>query len=280
MNVCSNRGLECDEAACPPYRVTQVLGKGRGLVATRRINVGEVLLEEMPMMVIESRHSKISLKEFREHYDRLDTETKAKILELNDSTHDYIENQTKKEAGNSDDEDETLRALRIFSNNSIEVCEREEMYPRKEGALYTHISLINHSCNPNCTWSWVKADFRRKKVIAVKPIGKNEEILVNYLDKEDFNFSLRQERREELLDKFHFICKCVECCLDNEALATNERIRLQIQSKIGTVQSLMGRYDKASTATALTISQEIVQLTEVLGMVIETPRCGQIFLES
>ena len=95
------------------------------------------------MMVIESRRSKISLKEFREHYDRLDTETKAKILELNDSTPDYIDHQTKKEAGNSDDEDETLRALRIFSNNSIEVCEREEMYPRKEGALYTHISLIN-----------------------------------------------------------------------------------------------------------------------------------------
>ena len=75
-----------------------------------------------------------------------------------------------------------------------QVCEVASLYSPTEGALYNQISLLNHSCNPNSVWSWTKDDFRRKTVRVMKPIQKGEEIVVNYVDLEEFNYGSRDAR--------------------------------------------------------------------------------------
>ena len=176
----------------------------------------------------------------------------------------------------------SMKAFRIFCNNSIAVCEVSELQPRCEGGLYNHISLLNHSCNPNSSWSWVMGNLRKKVVRAVRMIRKNEEIEINYLDKQEFNFSSRQLRREKLLEEFYFICQCSECSLDNEAFASNESTRGEIRGKVEEIKTLMSKYDKASTASTLMASQCIVKLTRYLRLDIEIPRmflnCYQVAL--
>ena len=284
---CQKKDWSRHSSNCPPYKVSHILGKGRGLVATRRIKAGEVVVEENPLIVIEGhqRQFKLSHEEFRSHFEKLDSNHQKKILELYDPTADQCSLQQADLQGKPDEDtskNTSMKAFRIFSNNSINVCEVAELQPRGEGGLYNQISLLNHSCNPNSSWSWVLGNLRRKVVRAVRTIGKNEEIQVNYLDQQDFNFASRQLRREKLLEEFYFICQCAECSLDNEAFASNERTREEIRGLTEDVQKLMIKYDKASTVSALVASQTIVRLTRYLRLDIEIPRmlldCYQVAL--
>ena len=146
------------------------------------------------------------------------------------------------------------------------------LYSGTEGGLYHHISLLNHSCNPNCVWSWTKDDFRRKVVRAVKTIKKGEEVLANYVDTEEFNFGSRDHRRSVLVDKFGFICKCSECSLDNDELDLNEQQRKEVVENIKLVKDLMNKFEERSTVSALKTGQETVRVVRELGLVYEVPR--------
>ena len=146
--------------------------------------------------------------------------------------------------------------------------------------MYHQIALLNHSCNPNSIWSWVKGDFRKKVVRAVKTIKKGEEVLVNYVDTEDFNFGLREYRRAILVDKFGFICKCSECCLDGQELELSEQQRKEVVENIKLVKELMNKFNEKATVSALKTGQETVKLVREMGLVYEVPRlllnCYQI----
>ena len=171
-----------------------------------------------------------------------------------------------------EEEEEYIRAQRIFAANSMQVCEVGALYSATEGALYHHISLINHSCNPNAVWSWTKGDFRRKVVRAIKPIKKGEEILVNYVDLEDFNYGNRESRRLALVDKFGFLCKCSECSLEGSEFDLNEQQRLEIVQNLETVKALMGKHEERSTMVALKTGSSTVVLVKELGLMLELPR--------
>ena len=74
--------------ACPPFRVREVPGMGRGLLATRKIKAGSIILEELPILVYRATSHQFfpKIKTF------LKTNTNpsdmAKILSL----HDPLEN--------------------------------------------------------------------------------------------------------------------------------------------------------------------------------------------
>ena len=310
-------GLECQKSdwkthkpACPPFRVTKLPGRGKGVLATRKINVGEIIMEEVPLMVIDSPDSEVAVDVFKQEFAKVDDEAKRKVLSLFDPLNDEIKlemqnsisqiekaiekqrlsdpsdekihemtNQLEslsadldKHAEDDNEGDQTEAALRIFSGNSIQVCEVASIYSSTEGGLYHQISLINHSCNPNSVWSWVKDDFRKKVVRAVKTIKKGEEIVANYVDTEEFNFGSRDLRRSVLLDKFGFICKCSECVLDYTELELNEQQRKEVVENIKLVKDLMNKFEERATVSALKTGQDTVKLVKELGLVYEVPR--------
>jgi len=293
-------------------------GRGRGIVATRKINVGEVIMEETPLMVIDSPNSEVAVDVFKTEFAKIDDKVKQTILTLFDPINDElklelqssisdIEREIKKQK-EADPENETVNqlteklqslgadlvkdteadsegditeaALRIFSGNSLQVCEVSSIYSSTEGALFHQISLLNHSCHPNSVWSWVKDDYRRKVVRAVKTIKKGEEVLANYVDTEEFNFGSRDYRRAMLVDKFGFICKCSVCCLDGEEFELNEQQRKEVVENIKLVKDLMNKFDEKSTLSALKTGHETVRLVREMGLVYEVPRlllnCYQI----
>ena len=50
---CQRNDWKNHKPSCPPYRVREVPGKGRGVFATRKINPGIVIMEERPMIVLD-----------------------------------------------------------------------------------------------------------------------------------------------------------------------------------------------------------------------------------
>jgi len=305
---CQKQNWKIHKPACPPYKVIKIEGKGKGLVATRKVAAGDVLLQEMPLMVIDSTDSEVSSDHFKLEFEVLGEATQKKVLELFDPVKDdlkleLLENINEVEAGirkgreedpgnqelgelvqrmgelgagiirEADEEEEDyIRAQRIFAANSMQVCEVGAIYSSTEGALYHHISLINHSCNPNAVWSWTKGNFRKKVVRAIKPIKKGEEILVNYIDLEDFNYGNKESRRLALVDKFGFFCKCSECSLEGDEFDLNEQHRLEVVQNLETVKTLMAKHNERSTVQALNTGSSTVVLVKELGLMLELPR--------
>ncbi|KAI9255497.1 hypothetical protein BY458DRAFT_480508 [Sporodiniella umbellata] len=68
------------------------------------------------------------------------------------------------------------------------------------GALF-----FNHSCNPNT--AFVGLPNGQLAFRTIRPVKKDEELVVSYIDV----YSCRDERRQELLTTKHFWCKCKRC---------------------------------------------------------------------
>ena len=261
-------------SSCPPYRVREVPGKGRGLVATRQIQPGEIILEERPLLLLDGKPLEIS------------EETRAKLLTLHDLADNYVElisegvirlmAENKKLAVLLDDENDKIRRI-IFCNGVCLVNTSEHDNPllqshSKMGAVYHDISFINHSSNPNVTWTWVRGDLQRKRVIAMKVIERDQEILVNYKDEEELNYGSRQSRRQFLLENLAFLCRCSECSLEGAALLENERIRAKIRRRNRKIAALLGECCPSKQLTAARLRHDTVQLVKQLDLQREIPK--------
>ena len=89
---------------CQGFSVKSIPGKGLGLVATRSIRQGEVILSEDPLLFIPNEDNEM-LKSLKFQFENLSAENKKKVLNLCD---------------NNPEEGEEKKILRIFTVNRIQ----------------------------------------------------------------------------------------------------------------------------------------------------------------
>jgi len=251
---------------CRPFKMFLDENRGRGLKATRTLNLGDLVISEIPLLVLKPKETGGNL--FKKKFASMDSISRQTILNL----HDPGEQSSADNFYNTGEDSEYRRALRIFTANSIKVCEVPELCPVQEGALYETISLLNHSCNPNVTWSWDNKDLRRKEVRVLKTIKKGEELVVNYYDFESFNFGTRDYRRNVLEQRFNFKCSCLECQLEGVLLDENEARRRFISNALKEVKDLLRSHDQSSVGAAMKQGYLVLGAIRELGLVLEMPR--------
>ena len=171
-----------------PYKLVQIEGKGRGLVATRTLEVGELVLSERAFL-------KISFKSKITSFFRLiefEPEIRAKLMNLScpadSSLKDFDDNQI---------------LQRKFEANCIAMHTGVE---NDVSLVFEMISMINHSCMPNVVWFPEDADKERKEVRVCRRIQEGEEIVASYI--ELAQLPLRQQRREMLRPR-GFFCRSI-----------------------------------------------------------------------
>lgn len=163
-----NEKLE-PEPKSTPYRETQIPGKDVGLVATRTIKAGELIMARIPgLMVNENAIQKLGRKTVSEllirAVDDLPFHHRQSLLNL--STH-------------SAPSDYGDKIYRILQTNSFRTG-----YHDGDNAFYslfTEVSRINHDCRPNCAYYFDHLDFRQK-VVAVREIAVGEELTIAYYE--------------------------------------------------------------------------------------------------
>ena len=209
-----------------PYKLVQIEGKGRGLVATRTLEVGELVLSERAFL-------KISFKSKITSFFRLiefEPEIRAKLMNLScpadSSLKDFDDNQI---------------LQRKFEANCIAMHTGVE---NDASLVFEMILMINHSCVPNVVWFPEDADETRKEVRACRRIQEGEEIVASYI--ELAQLPLRQQRREMLRPRGFFcrsilfslsklVCqslppRCELCALSGEELEKNEQLRRRLMN--------------------------------------------------
>jgi len=225
--------MKAEESSKLSYKVSDVGdGKGRGLVATRTLEAGEVIVIEEPLLVVYSTENEDILEELTNS----SPEVKAGIMSLSDlgdldfGCANFFSSLTLE---NQHPDIKMLEVLmRKFRANMHSAPGESE---DDSCAIYETICLINHSCSPNAICV-DNEDGERFEVRACQRILEGEEILVSYYIFSDL--PSRQERIAEIQEDRYFQCRCGLCSLSGEDLAEDESIRLKIRELSNEIERL------------------------------------------
>eukprot|EP00746_Dinoflagellata_sp_MGD_P123070 gnl/MRDRNA2_/MRDRNA2_57797_c0_seq2.p1 gnl/MRDRNA2_/MRDRNA2_57797_c0~~gnl/MRDRNA2_/MRDRNA2_57797_c0_seq2.p1 ORF type:complete len:247 (+),score=24.82 gnl/MRDRNA2_/MRDRNA2_57797_c0_seq2:162-902(+) len=181
----SSRSTDC-------CAVVPVTGKGLGVVATRDIARGELIVSETPLIVRRRGDAISSCGPAWKQFYALSLGQRAVVCSLHDA-HVYA---------NHDGD--------LGGNKSLEGILNSNCYARggdtDQGLLSEIISRFNHSCVPNCEHSFDE-DFFQGQVYACSAIPVGSELCTTYVDVID----TRADRIDQLKDMYGFQCECPAC---------------------------------------------------------------------
>ncbi|XP_039770703.1 histone-lysine N-methyltransferase SMYD3 isoform X4 [Ornithorhynchus anatinus] len=103
--------------------------------------------------------------------------------------------------------------------------------------LYPSMSLLNHSCDPNCVIVFEGTSLFLR---AVREIQKGEELTICYLDV----LLPSQERQKQLKEQYCFACDCIRCKTqdkDVDMLAGEEPFWKEVKDAVDTVEELQSQ---------------------------------------
>ena len=180
-----HQGFDCLKCLPQPiihkdiYTFVKISGKGIGIIASRDIKCGELIIEERPTMICKSGES------LQEQFKKLSAIEQKYIISLSNVQHEcrYLEG--------------------ILKTNAF--------YRQRDNSLYLFIiiSRFNHSCLPNVHQAFRSPNLR---IYASRHIMKGEELCITYVP-----LSKPMEIvRQELLERYCFVCMCELCVMKDE----------------------------------------------------------------
>jgi len=176
---------------CGKVAVRDIPGKGKGVVAMKDIEMGEVIITENPLMLFKAGNG------LTECLSKMSDRGKRKLMSLYDR-----------------DDDENRTVLGILLTN----CLAGRM---ATSVLYYLISRLNHSCEPNVI---VDQKFPTS-VIAIRTIPKGAEISWCYNG--DAMYQDKQRRHAELQQGWSIQdCQCRSCSLPADKQKVSDETRL------------------------------------------------------
>ena len=155
---CSDANWRFHKPLCKPsasatgFRLTDLPGKGQGLVAVRGLAPGELVITEEPIIVFTDGEP---MGEILTRFEELSEAEQSAVLGLYDPGEDSS-NQTEGVA-----EERHKRFLRISWANGLQLSGLPE-HGEPGSGLYATVSRLNHSCAPNVVWSWREGDSSRR----------------------------------------------------------------------------------------------------------------------
>ncbi|XP_055438046.1 histone-lysine N-methyltransferase SMYD3 isoform X1 [Bubalus kerabau] len=120
--------------------------------------------------------------------------------------------------------------------NSFTIC-NAEMQEVGVG-LYPSMSLLNHSCDPNCS---IVFNGPHLLLRAVRDIEAGEELTICYLDM----LMTSEERRKQLRDQYCFDCDCFRCQTqdkDADMLTGDEQVWKEVQESLKKIEELKAHW--------------------------------------
>jgi len=195
---------------CIPLMISEFEGKGRGLVAARDFEKGELIFEDPA--VINVREISPPNGEWVDH--RVINAIKKQMADMSEKEKaDFY----KLPQADSDKEGCSLQSVIQFGIEENFLVELKIFLRNKiDGMIFLNKTLTNHSCSPNAVkGKLVKSpggDSRQRiEVRATRNISKGEEVTTFYIMNPTTVNMLRPEIRAMLKRVFGFDCKCPIC---------------------------------------------------------------------
>ncbi|KAI9693397.1 MAG: hypothetical protein M1820_009326 [Bogoriella megaspora] len=247
------------------YAIQPSPGKGLGVFATKPIKYGTRILCEKPLIAI--RDTCYTQDNVEKAYRNLDLDAQRAFLNLA-SAHTidpaawpagYFPEPLCAVAATS------RSVYSIYQTNCVDISTDHGI----GSAVFEVMSRINHSCLPNCFFSWNKK-LQKETVHAIRDIGEGEELFVAYC-----NLIKAKDERADKLRAYGFDCGC-QACLDEDSededgnpqeTSDDRRYRLeQLADDLDYYRRLPEVAVHAKQMNPITHAQEQIQLLEKEGI--------------
>lgn len=195
-------------------------GMGRVAIASRDFSVGELVLEEAPLMTWSVGKTDSDYhSNFLRAYTKASQAERSAVLEM---AHPELESTSKRMEAlrlvaasiGSQFKLETsiaLKLLAIRETNAHEyygAVEHDFFDPAPRVALFRLGSKVAHSCLPNLMYS-SKNENGGLRYIAIRPIRAGDRVTCSYIG--NIWGTPTYERRARLRDRYAFVCHCARC---------------------------------------------------------------------
>ncbi|KAK4155259.1 SET domain-containing protein 5 [Chaetomidium leptoderma] len=234
-----------DGKKSPPYELRDIPGKGIGVVATRKISRGQVLMIDYAAVVADAQFpSRVKRKQgsqlLRQAVERLPAADE--ILNL---------------ARSSPDPDTVSVAEDVMKTNSftVEIAGKDYM------ALFPRIARMNHACKPS-TLTRFNSTTLSNIVYAFHDIQPEEELTISYSP-----FGLASAARHTTLSKWGFTCTCSLCASSPAVLAASDVRRDRISALSKKVVELVQRGGEGNFKAAVELYAQAVADVKEEGLV-------------
>ncbi|KAF2261323.1 SET domain-containing protein [Lojkania enalia] len=232
------------------YVVLPSLGKGLGVFAVRALEVGDIVMQEAPALLVHPppfrqgmgyNVTEVGIRA-RAAFEELSEDAQAEIMSLTA----YYRPAEARLPGF-----DLLKA--IFSSNAYNTGADLGLFPK--------IARINHSCRPNAGYSW-NAAIGKRVVYASRKIGEGEEITVSYIP-----LLLSVSERQKRLDPYGFKCGCDACAAEESARKAGDRRRRDIRDAFNqlereSISDLVN--DKAGNKKAQQLARQSAKLAHLV----------------
>jgi len=204
-------------------------GKGLGLIASKFIKKGTLILKEQPQIpIIYQPYIPNSFNKYLKvisYFDQMCQSDQKEYLELHDEVSaseklHLLKAITEEMESDPKKAEKVLKIVCIYQTNAY------------DDGLRIKTARINHSCQPNAIPSLEVNEIR-----AISDIEAGQEITISYSTR-NFGFGMRsRENRQKILkDKMNFICECDFCKEGEEDDKTV--VQLKIEELIDKVTEL------------------------------------------
>jgi len=257
-----------DYGGSSPFRLVEIKDKGFGMVATRDIKLGELLLTEKPILdsfhssgkaaltndeekvlqhsikhipegvVSSSRLARNKAQEVKSSFMRLSEEERRSIMELSDAYVGRISEQK--------------TPYGVITTNAVT---RGANSPDR--VLCMKFCRFNHSCRPNVGHMWLDP---YERMWANRNISKGEELTTEYI----LLAQNRKERQKYLKEGYGFRCTCEACMIKGKELIRSNTRRERIAVLDNEILSI-GRLNPVK---GLTFCEEMMDILEKEGLAI------------
>ena len=211
-------GRECQKADwgrhgwnCVPVMVTEIPGKGRGIVAARDIKRGDLIFHDKPAIRLPSNLCLPvgPMESLKKQIGNLPSEAKSQFYKLTAPDANPKMNTFIRILADWNESD--AEALKLFMANAL--TNRKRNY----SSLYLNLALVNHSCAPNAVEGELMPDSEAEGQIqhyelrAIKDISRGEEINTCYVSNIKRFGSGTQKRKAGIMEELTFDCVCSVC---------------------------------------------------------------------
>jgi hypothetical protein len=212
-------------------------GRGRGVVAQRRLLRGECVLREAPLLhIVSTQHEQLEAAED----GSLEALILGRLRELSKEDADAFWALEDCRSGK-----DAKSAAGIFITNQMELTDipggdelvseksedmatggREQM--KRHHGLFLLACLFNHSCAPNIFWS-ERASQGEIVFHMLRDAEEGEELTFAY---SQAVLRMLTMLRQDLLRSLHFDCQCGVCCLSGDARSASDDRRRKLDLKM------------------------------------------------
>lgn len=234
----------------PPYKVVDIPGKGKGVVATEKIKKGRALLMDYATVLAAAEYpADVMHEEVRElmdaAVDRLGSPGRVKGLSR---------------LGRDPEEASEVEDLLLTNSFVVGVGEKEYM------GLFADVARFNHDCKPNAFIHFSETTLAMTIWVA-RNIEPGEEITISYAAAG----LVSTERQKTLEQIWGFKCQCSLCSASKTVIGESDERRGNIRKFQAQVPELA---QKGQFHDALKAAEEMFELIETEGL---TEQMGDMY---